>query len=74
MKPIFCPCTTTICTFCGNNYHFNLHCAEVENWNKIISDSENKWIEIIQYKICPKCKNPIEKNEGCNHMTCRCKH
>jgi len=25
-------------------------------------------------KACPRCQAPIEKNGGCDHMTCRCKH
>ena len=25
-------------------------------------------------KQCPKCREGIEKTEGCAHMTCRCRH
>jgi len=25
-------------------------------------------------KACPRCQAPIEKNGGCDHMTCRCTH
>eukprot|EP00466_Bigelowiella_natans_P006120 jgi/Bigna1/143107/aug1.75_g17815 len=43
--------------------------------NKLGSESENvNWI-LANTKICPKCKVHIEKNQGCNHMTCRkCRH
>ena len=37
------------------------------------SESENlNWI-MANAKICPnaKCARPIEKNQGCNHMTCK---
>ena len=73
-KPMWCKCENAICTLCGDYYHFPIGCAEVRNWAKMVSDQENQWIQIVQFKICPACKNPIEKNEGCNHMTCRCKH
>ena len=34
------------------------------------AESENlNWI-LANTKPCPKCKRPIEKNQGCMHMSC----
>ena len=51
-------------------------CALVKMWlKKCEDDSETaNWIS-ANTKECPKCNSTIEKNGGCNHMTCRkCKH
>lgn len=33
------------------------------------SSQTSNWIA-ANTKVCPKCKSTIEKNGGCNHMTC----
>ena len=52
------------CFKCLKNWHGKEKC-------KIDRDSKfEKWKNSKNVKKCPRCKYFIEKNEGCNHMTC----
>ncbi|KAG6831908.1 hypothetical protein H0H87_003405 [Tephrocybe sp. NHM501043] len=56
--------------------HRPIVCAVAKMWlKKCRDDSETaNWIK-SNTKECPKCQSTIEKNGGCNHMTCKkCKH
>ena len=52
--------------------------AQIAKWDeKSRSESGSITWLIANTKPCPKCSGRIEKNQGCNHMTCRnkgCKH
>ena len=60
------------CFNCSREYHYPLSCKQLDAWNeKGKSESETaRWVQ-VNTKKCPKCLWPIEKNGGCNHMTCR---
>lgn len=39
-----------------------------------VTSSNDLWMK-VNSKDCPKCKAPIEKNQGCMHMTCgKCRY
>lgn len=69
-------CETEFCVSCVGEPHPSLTCKLLKAWMVKIKDpaeSEN-WI-LQNTKACPNCKVNIEKNQGCNHMTCgKCKH
>jgi len=69
-------CSTTFCIKCGSEPHAPLICSKLDTWiEKCKNESETaNWL-LANTKKCPNCNTRIEKNQGCNHMTCRqCKH
>ena len=57
------------CFNCRNYWHDKGRC------NIDIYSYYKKWKTSSKIKRCPRCKYLIEKNEGCNHMTClNCKY
>ncbi|KAJ6226165.1 e3 ubiquitin-protein ligase ari5-related [Anaeramoeba flamelloides] len=67
-----CECGHIFCFDCGNISHSPATCKEVENWElrKSLYSNTSNWL-IKNTKRCPECSKVIEKNGGCNHMTCR---
>ncbi|KAI0918280.1 hypothetical protein AcV5_002304 [Taiwanofungus camphoratus] len=71
-----CPsCFATICAACHGEAHEGLSCAEYRLQNDSTEQERlsEEWIEAQNGRVkkCPSCSVPIEKLEGCNHMSCR---
>jgi len=69
-------CLTSMCWICRESSHAPLRCDLVKEWNVLIKKevSPDEWLA-KNTKKCPKCNVNIEKNNGCNHMTCaKCHH
>lgn len=62
-------CLASTCTSC-HAPHPDISCAE----HKDIVSGGYEALERVKKELgvkdCPKCKTPIEKTYGCNHMTC----
>ncbi|XP_035225995.1 ATP-dependent RNA helicase DEAH12, chloroplastic-like, partial [Stegodyphus dumicola] len=73
-KTLFeCPmCSNVICTNCGDLYHYGMSCSLYQCSKHDDDYSLKVWMlaDEANRKLCPSCSSPIEKNEGCNHMTC----
>ena len=73
---VICTCGYQYCFHCTAEDHRPCSCTTLSKWvDKCNNDSETANWMAVNTKPCPKCISRIEKNQGCNHMTCRqCKH
>jgi hypothetical protein len=70
-----CPlCNKNYCLNCKDEWHRGLTCQQYKD-SRDVNKLDNQFFQFVKgakFKMCPKCKYWVEKNQGCNHMRCRC--
>ncbi|XP_051147152.1 probable E3 ubiquitin-protein ligase ARI2 isoform X3 [Andrographis paniculata] len=68
-----CSCGFQFCFSCSSEAHSPCSCMMWELWTKKCRDESEtvNWIT-VHTKPCPKCHKPVEKNGGCNLVSCIC--
>ena len=65
-------CNFSYCTKCLTPTHEGFTCQQSKKLREELSEEE---MEKLGIKICSNCKARIQKNGGCNHLTCKqCNH
>eukprot|EP00081_Caenorhabditis_elegans_P028123 NP_871853.1 RBR-type E3 ubiquitin transferase [Caenorhabditis elegans] len=69
---VVCTCGSRFCFSCGQDWHEPVNCRLLKLWMKKCNDDSetSNWIN-SNTKECPKCMATIEKNGGCNQITCK---
>ncbi|XP_063300230.1 cullin-9 isoform X3 [Pelobates fuscus] len=76
-------CSWLSCFSCSfPEAHYPASCSHMSQWmddggfyEGMTVEAQSKHLTKLISKHCPSCQAPIEKNEGCLHMTCaKCNH
>ena len=68
-------CSQEFCFGCGQeDIHRPAPCTMHGMWQQLVGGADDNafqmWMQ-ANTQACPKCKKPIEKNDGCNSMHCK---
>ena len=70
-----CPlCNKNYCLNCKDEWHRGMTCQQYKD-SRDVNKLDNQFFQFVKgakFKMCPRCKYWVEKNQGCNHMKCRC--
>ncbi|KAF9620206.1 hypothetical protein IFM89_010941 [Coptis chinensis] len=68
-----CACGLQFCFGCSSEAHSPCSCLMWKLWAKKCKDESEtvNWMT-VNTKPCPKCYKPVEKNGGCNLVSCIC--
>lgn len=67
-----CPsCFVPVCTGCQAQ-HGDMSCTNYQEVSSGRHAANEKLKREMGIKDCPKCKTPLEKTDGCDHMICQC--
>lgn len=71
-KGCLCRCGYEFCFGCTEFWHAPIDCQLLDKWKKTLRGdlSTNRWL-LLNTNKCPQCRVDIQKNGGCNHMTCK---
>lgn len=75
-----CRCATCHldwCALCDSGHDADSSCEAFANWLRENSAADAHFDELVQkqkMRRCPSCGHMVQKESGCNHMTCRCQH
>lgn len=61
-------CKTKVCCTCNGKWHISRECPKDEATKQFAEVAKKEG-----WKKCYNCSAMVELNEGCNHMTCRCR-
>lgn len=65
-------CKNQYCSYCLFKHNLSITCEQAKTERDDIANEANMaWI-IENTMQCARCGNAVERNQGCNHMTCKC--
>lgn len=71
-------CGGMLCTRCKVVWHEGLTCEQYEQLPDDLRDADDVKLlalaNLKQWMRCGMCRAMVERNQGCNHMICRCGH